>query len=117
MLYGIQTTQTSWSTTTALLQEEVGNMLKKKTKHKNPHYCYSLVCLQRLNTTLNLKFLTKQQLQQSNKSAKLLLRNWLFKVSGESSYFKVISQSILEYVLKYIFISGELLTNQLSLGL
>lgn len=66
---------------------------------------------------LNLKFLAKQQLQQSNKSAKLLLRNWLFKVSGESSYFKVISRNILKYVLKYIVILGELLTNtQLRLG-
>lgn len=36
MLYGIQTTQTSWSTTTALLQEEVGNMLKKTQTQKPP---------------------------------------------------------------------------------
>lgn len=52
-----------------------------------------------------------QTSQQSNKWAELPVGNWLFQVSGESSYFEGISQNILKYDLKYILLFDESLTN------
>lgn len=96
-LHGIWTMQAGWSATMALSQQELGN--KDLKIHPGVQSAEKPGAWNQMIS------------QQSNKRAELPLGNWLFHLTGESSYFEGVSQNILKYILKSIFLLGELLTN------